>query len=144
MALKQQIVGGIEAKYLKVVWSSITQQINCTIPDIFTYLFETYGDVTPQALQTLQDNMKAIQFDPMDPVDNIFTDIDSLADIAELEKIPSPRDKKYPFDILSNNVHTNVLHVLTSGTINPMFKKLGPIFSFAAIKPKQIFFRLAA
>eukprot|EP00957_Ditylum_brightwellii_P092589 7050617-Ditylum_brightwellii.AAC.1 len=50
MALKQQIVGAIEAKYLKAVQSSITQQINCTISDIFTYLFNIYRDVTPQAL----------------------------------------------------------------------------------------------
>eukprot|EP00957_Ditylum_brightwellii_P040449 3061574-Ditylum_brightwellii.AAC.1 len=56
MALKQQIVGAIEVKYLNAVQSSIAQQINRTIPNIFTYLIDTYGDVTPQALQTLQDN----------------------------------------------------------------------------------------
>eukprot|EP00957_Ditylum_brightwellii_P054043 4093874-Ditylum_brightwellii.AAC.1 len=56
MVLKQQIVGTIEAKHLKAVQSTITQHINCNIPDIFTYLFDTYRDVTPQALQTLQDN----------------------------------------------------------------------------------------
>eukprot|EP00957_Ditylum_brightwellii_P183008 13939351-Ditylum_brightwellii.AAC.1 len=67
MALTQQIVGAIEAKYLKAVRSSITQQISCTIPDIFTYLFDTYGDVTPQALHTLQDNAKAMHFDPAEP-----------------------------------------------------------------------------
>eukprot|EP00957_Ditylum_brightwellii_P102943 7845846-Ditylum_brightwellii.AAC.1 len=61
MALKQQIEGAIEAKYLKTVWSSITQQINRNVPDIFTYLFDTYGDLTPQALQTLQDNVNAMQ-----------------------------------------------------------------------------------
>eukprot|EP00957_Ditylum_brightwellii_P174355 13274310-Ditylum_brightwellii.AAC.1 len=68
MALKQQIVGAIEAKYLKAVQSSITQQINRTIPNIFTYLFDTYGDVTPQVLQTLQDNVKAMDFDPSEPL----------------------------------------------------------------------------
>eukprot|EP00957_Ditylum_brightwellii_P120969 9226551-Ditylum_brightwellii.AAC.1 len=50
LALKQQIVGAVDAKYLKAVRSSITQQINCSIPDIFTCLFDIYEDVTPQAL----------------------------------------------------------------------------------------------
>eukprot|EP00957_Ditylum_brightwellii_P052032 3946852-Ditylum_brightwellii.AAC.1 len=94
MALKQQIVGAIEAKYLKAVWSSITQQINRNIPDIFTYLFDTCGDVTPQALQTLQDNGKAMHFDPTEPVDTIFTDIDDLADITELAKDPTTKRQK--------------------------------------------------
>eukprot|EP00957_Ditylum_brightwellii_P033574 2544995-Ditylum_brightwellii.AAC.1 len=88
MALKQQIVGAIEAKYLKAVQSSITQQIKHNIPDIFTYLFDTHRDVTPQVLQTLQDNTKAMHFNLTEPVDTIFTDIDDLADITELAKDP--------------------------------------------------------
>eukprot|EP00957_Ditylum_brightwellii_P006522 493904-Ditylum_brightwellii.AAC.1 len=86
LALKQQILGAIGAKYLKVVKSSITQQINRSVPDIFTYLFNTYGDVTPQALQTLHDNLKAMHFDPVKPVEMIFTEVDDLADIADLAK----------------------------------------------------------
>eukprot|EP00957_Ditylum_brightwellii_P203305 15334108-Ditylum_brightwellii.AAC.1 len=144
MALKQQIVGAIKAKYPKAVQSSITQQINCTIPDIFTYLFDTYGDDTPQALQTLQGNVKAMHFDPTEPVDNIFTEINDLADIADLAKDPITERQKYPLDILSYNVRTNFLHALASETINPMFKKLGPTSSLTAVKPKQIFVGLAA
>eukprot|EP00957_Ditylum_brightwellii_P158894 12094010-Ditylum_brightwellii.AAC.1 len=53
--------------------SSIIQQINCSIPDKFMSLFDIYGDVTPQALQTLQDNVKEMHFDPMELVDIIVT-----------------------------------------------------------------------
>eukprot|EP00957_Ditylum_brightwellii_P076914 5846226-Ditylum_brightwellii.AAC.1 len=132
MALKQQIVGAIEAKYLNAVQSIITLQINCTIPDIFTYPFYTYGDVTPQALQTLEDNVKAMHFDPTEPVDTIFTEIDDLPDITDLAKDPITKRKKYPLDILSYNMHISFLHALASGMINQMFKKLGPISSLTA------------
>ena len=40
-ALKQQIVAAIDPKYLKAVHSSITQQTNQSIDDIFSYLFDT-------------------------------------------------------------------------------------------------------
>eukprot|EP00957_Ditylum_brightwellii_P187438 14275366-Ditylum_brightwellii.AAC.1 len=53
-----------------------------------------YGNVTPQALQTLQDNVKAMHFDPIEPVDTIFSKIDNLADIAELAKDPISEKQK--------------------------------------------------
>eukprot|EP00957_Ditylum_brightwellii_P175131 13333925-Ditylum_brightwellii.AAC.1 len=39
-ASEQQTVAAIDPKYLKAVCSSITQQINNSINDIFTYLFD--------------------------------------------------------------------------------------------------------
>eukprot|EP00957_Ditylum_brightwellii_P031882 2417545-Ditylum_brightwellii.AAC.1 len=95
LALKQQIVEAIDAKYLKAVRSSITQQINHSIPDIFMYLFDMYGYVTLQALQTLQDNVKAMHIDPVEPVDTIFTEVDDLADIADLAKDPITERQKF-------------------------------------------------
>eukprot|EP00957_Ditylum_brightwellii_P113191 8631774-Ditylum_brightwellii.AAC.1 len=94
LALKQQIVGAIYAKYLKAARSSITLQINCSIPDIFTHLYDTYGGVTPQALQTLQDNVKAMHFNPIELVNTIFTEIGNSADIAELTKDPFTERQK--------------------------------------------------
>eukprot|EP00957_Ditylum_brightwellii_P161487 12295991-Ditylum_brightwellii.AAC.1 len=99
MALKQQLVGAKEAKYLKAVQSSITQQINRNIPDIFTYLFDSYRDVTPQALQTLQDNVKTMHFDLAEHVDTICTNIDDLDDIAELVKDQITERQKNSLDI---------------------------------------------
>eukprot|EP00957_Ditylum_brightwellii_P133233 10158983-Ditylum_brightwellii.AAC.1 len=74
--------------------SSILQQINCSINNIFMYLFDTYGDITPQALQTLQDNVKTMHFDPIKPVDAILSKIDNLTSIAELAQDPISEKQK--------------------------------------------------
>ena len=46
--LIQQIVNAIDGKFLKAIRSKATNRITKTIPEILTYLFETYGDVSPQ------------------------------------------------------------------------------------------------
>ena len=43
-ALIQQIVAAIKPKYLKALRNSVTNKIIQSIPSIFDYLFETYGD----------------------------------------------------------------------------------------------------
>eukprot|EP00957_Ditylum_brightwellii_P160310 12203560-Ditylum_brightwellii.AAC.1 len=53
-----------------------------------------YGNMTPYILQTLQDNAKAMNFDPIEPVDTIFSKIDDLADITELAKDPISEKQK--------------------------------------------------
>ena len=50
--LIQQIVNAIDGKFLKAIRSKTMNKINKTIPDILTYLFETYGDVSPQEFQS--------------------------------------------------------------------------------------------
>ena len=59
-----------------------------SIPDIFEYLFETYGDITPQELRHLTTQVETMTFPPSEPVDTLFTEIDDLAMISELAKAP--------------------------------------------------------
>ena len=53
-ALVQQIVSAIKPKFLQALKNPVTKQITCIIPQIFTYLFDTYGDVTPVELNELK------------------------------------------------------------------------------------------
>ena len=93
-ALIQQIVSAIEPKYLKALRNPITNKITKTIPEIFAYLFDTYGDVSPHELRMLTSQVEALTFPPNEPVDTVFTEIDELATIAELAKAPMSAQQK--------------------------------------------------
>ena len=60
--LIQQIVAAVEAKYLRPLRNPITNKITKTIPEIFEYLFDTYGDVSPQELRMLTQQVESLNF----------------------------------------------------------------------------------
>ena len=93
-SLIQQIVSAIEPKYLKALRNPITNKITKTIPEIFAYLFDTYGDVSPHELRMLTSQVEALTFPPNEPVDTIFTEIDELSTIAELANAPITEQQK--------------------------------------------------
>ena len=49
--LKSQIIASIDPIYLKDLKNTTTETITYTIPFIFTYLFQNFGQVSPQQLQ---------------------------------------------------------------------------------------------
>ncbi len=93
-ALIQQIVAAIKPKYLKALRNSVTNKIIQSISRIFDYLFETYGDITPQELRHLTSQLESMHFPPNEPVDTIFTEIDDLGTIAELARAPMTEQQK--------------------------------------------------
>ena len=102
--LIQQIVNAIDGKFLKAIRSKTTNKINKTIPDILTYLFETYGDVSPQELMSLRSQIENMTFDPTEPVDAIFTEIEDFADIADTinDPISTIQKCKLAYVVLQN------------------------------------------
>ena len=102
--LIQQIVNAIDGKYLKAIRSKTTNKINKTIPEILTYLFETYGDVSPQELMGLRTQIETMTFDPTEPVDAIFIEIEDFADIAETinDPISTVQKCKLAYIVLRN------------------------------------------
>ena len=104
-AIIQQIVGAIEPKYLRALRDINTNKITKTIPEIFKYLFDTYGDVSPRELQQLRNQVENIVFDPSEPVDTIFSEIEDLDTIAQIAENPlSERQKiEMAYLILQNS-----------------------------------------
>ena len=92
--LVQQIVAAIEPQFLKAIRNSVTSRITRTIPEIFDYLFKTYGNVTRTELSELKQRVENMQFIASEPVDVIITEIDDLADIAEIAKSPLTDSQK--------------------------------------------------
>ena len=91
----------------------ITNKITKTIPEIFDYLFDTYGDVSPQELRMLTTQVETLTFPPNEPVDTIFTEIDDLATIAELARAPMSKPQKINMAYLllhNTQVYSNALN----------------------------------
>ena len=102
--LIQQIVNAVDGKYLEAICSKTTNKINKTIPQVLTYLFETYGDVSPQELMGLRAQIENMTFDPTEPVDSVFTEIEDFADIAESidDPITTVQKCKLAYIVLQN------------------------------------------
>ena len=102
--LIQQIINAVEPKYLKPLRDSVTNKLNQSIPNILQYLFDTYGDVSPQEFLTLRHQLETMTFDPQDPVDVIFTEIDELAEVADAigDPLTDVQQTKIGYVVLQN------------------------------------------
>ena len=112
-ALIQQIVNAVEPKYLRAIRNPLTGKITKTIPEIFEYLFDTYGDVSPQELRMLTSQVEALTFPPNEPVDTIFAEIDELGTIAELAQAPISDQQKINMGYLllqNAQIYSNALN----------------------------------
>ena len=58
--------------------------INNTIPEIFDYLTETYGQITEQELSDKEDEIKNLTYNPTTPVDTVFNKINWFQDLCNL------------------------------------------------------------
>ena len=92
--LIQQIVNAMDEKFLKALRDRHTNRIIMNIADILLYLFDTYGDISPHELAILQKRIEKMHFDPKEPVDEIFTEIDSYAEMASIVDDPMTSTQK--------------------------------------------------
>ena len=86
--LIQQIVNAMESKYLKALQERVTNRIQKQILEILRHLFKTYGDVSPQELLSLRSRIENMVFDPQDPVNKIFYEIDKYSEIMDIVQDP--------------------------------------------------------
>ena len=106
------VVAAIKLKYLKAIRNPVTNKIIHSIPDIFDYLFETYGDVTPQELRHLTTQVESMAFPLNEPVDTVFTKIDDLGTIAELARAPMTEQQKINIGLPSTSKYTSIFYGL--------------------------------
>ena len=102
--LIQQIINAVEPKYLKPLRNSTTNKLTQSIPNILQYLFDAYGDVSPQEFLTLRHQLETMTFDPQGPVDVIFTEIDDLAEILDAigDPLTGVQQTKIDYVVLQN------------------------------------------
>ena len=90
-ALLQQIIQAVEADWLAPLRNNNTNAIDANIPDILTYLFNTHGDVSPDALQEREHEVKCMTYSPASqPVVRFFA-VTDLVDYASAAGVPYSR-----------------------------------------------------
>lgn len=77
-ALRQQIATAIEPQYLEAFHDDATGRIQMSVAALIQQLYRVYGKVTPQKLQDQTEKVRQMVFDPVNPIDGIFTAIDDL------------------------------------------------------------------
>ena len=93
----------IEPMYLQALCNSVTNSLTSTIPDIFTWIINTYGQLSETHMLSCKQNLTAFTYDTTQPVNIVFNEIDRYCDLADLTGLPiSDRCKCQ----LKNQVHS--------------------------------------
>jgi hypothetical protein len=85
-ALIQQIVKAVRPEYLNALRNRNTNAICGPVWNIIDHLSTTYGRVTAQMFDDKSEELRRLTYNPNEPIDNIFTAVDDLADFAELAR----------------------------------------------------------
>ena len=87
-ALCQQITTAIESQYLEAFRDVNIGRITLPISDLICQLYQMYGKVTPQKLQDKEDKVRQMAYDPVNPIDGIFTAINELVHYSTAANAP--------------------------------------------------------
>ena len=100
-ALKQQLIEAVDPMYLEAVRDSNTNAIGLPTYDIIRYLYDTYGDISPETLEEERQKTNLLTFDLSLPAYIIFTKITKFTDLAEAAR--SPLTQKQSVDFAYNS-----------------------------------------
>ena len=87
-ALKQQLTRAVDSAFLDTIRDQVTFVLVGTIADNLTFLFTTYGKVTPETLNEEFEKVNNTIYNPSLPIDVIFNSIVALAELAEAAAVP--------------------------------------------------------
>jgi hypothetical protein len=86
-ALKKQIIRVFEPMYLEILNDNMVGYANISARDMLDHLFETYGNITEVDLEINFEHMRRA-WDPQQPVENLFKQIQDCADYSEAGGVP--------------------------------------------------------
>ena len=78
----QKIIKAINTKYHAAICNPITIKITPLVLTILEFLHNNYGHINPQQLDDNTNTVKAIKYDPEQPIDIIFNFINDQVDYA--------------------------------------------------------------
>jgi hypothetical protein len=87
-ALKQQLTRAVDSAFLDTIRDLVTFVLEGTIADNLTFLFTTYGKVTPETLNEEFEKVNNTIYNPSLPIDVIFNSIVALVELAEAAAVP--------------------------------------------------------
>ena len=83
-ALRTLLIQAIEPEYLQPLRNTHTDMINDSIPDIISFLIDTYGKLSDADMLHREQALTALVFDTTKPVEFVFNAIDEFAILMEL------------------------------------------------------------
>ena len=86
--LRTQIIEAIDEQYITALRSPTTDMIHESIPAIFSFLMQTYGQLSPQELNERERELDNFVFDPSGHVNMVFNRLQEFQDICILVQQP--------------------------------------------------------
>jgi hypothetical protein len=86
-ALKKQIISVFEPMYLEILNDNMVGYATISARDMLDHLFETYGNITVVDLEINFEHMRRA-WDPQQPVETLFRQIQDCADYSEAGGVP--------------------------------------------------------
>ena len=83
-ALRNQLLESVEDEYLNDLRNARTDTIIAPIYEIIDHLYETYGHLSNMDVSNREDALKQFPYDPMQPMDVVFTKVREFQDLCEL------------------------------------------------------------
>jgi hypothetical protein len=91
--LKKQIISVFEPMYLEILNDNMMGYANISARDMLDHLFKTYGNITPVDLEINFEYMRRA-WDPKQPVETLFKQIQDCADHSEAGGVPIGHSKQ--------------------------------------------------
>ena len=88
--IKNQIKKALEPHIILPLCNSTTEAITKSIPDIFEYLFASYGNITAVTLSEKRREIESHQYDHAKPLENVFRLIQDFYDMSAACCSPEP------------------------------------------------------
>jgi len=92
-ALRNQIVNAFEKPYLQTLHRPHIGFNNCTIQELFNYLYNNYGKISDNDILTNMDEMKQA-WEPDTPIEMLYKQIEDGAEYASLAGLTIPDKEK--------------------------------------------------
>jgi hypothetical protein len=86
-ALKQQVIGAVNAMYLRTLRHRITGFANVTTRQMLEHLYAQYGRLSPADLQENDTRLRA-QYDPNQPIESFFDQVEDAVALAAAANAP--------------------------------------------------------
>ena len=84
MALRNHIISPIESNYFQPILNLHTDMINETIPEIVTFLRDTYGQLSSAQLKERERDIDNMVYNPATTIDSVFNKIQDFQDMCIL------------------------------------------------------------
>ena len=86
-ALKNQLTGTIESKFIADLQGTYTRYNNVSIQDILQYLYDNYGDLNELELEDI-DKILNQPYEPSEPFSTFIKRVEDCIDIANTAGVP--------------------------------------------------------